>query len=239
MITADAISRIVGFRADGVPVVSMYARVEPGGSRRDLHTRGSSLLDQIRPLAKDRQVAHEARLSVRSDIDRIRAALGEGQWQPGAMAIFSCSGRGLYEEVPLPRRTRDRIITDATPFARPMLAVLEQYRRGCVAVIDKASARLWEVYQDEMRELTKIKDRVLRKPNYAAGLNEDHVRSKAGELSKRHFRHVAGQLDELFRSGRYDVLIIGGHEYEVPAFVQLLPRELRDRVAGTFGIDPT
>jgi peptide chain release factor subunit 1 len=33
-------------------------------------------------------------------------------------------------------------------------------------------------------------------------------------------------------------VIIGGHDYEMPEFLQLLPAELRDRVAGTFSIDP-
>jgi peptide chain release factor subunit 1 len=89
MITADAISRIVGFRPDGMPVVSMYARVEPGGSRRELHTRVSSLLDQIRPLVKDGGLAHEARMSLRADSEGIKEALAEEQWQPGAGPILS------------------------------------------------------------------------------------------------------------------------------------------------------
>ena len=68
----------------------------------------------------------------------------------------------------LPRRACDRLIVDATPFTRPMLAVLGD-RRACVAVIGKASARGWEICRDEMPEVTKINDWVLRKPSYAAG----------------------------------------------------------------------
>jgi peptide chain release factor subunit 1 len=78
-----------------------------------------------------------------------------------------------------------------------------------------------------------------RKPNYAAGLAEDRVRNKADELSKRHYRTVVGILDELFRTGGYDLLIVGGHDYEVPAFLEFLTYDLRNRVAGSFSIDPT
>jgi len=33
--------------------------------------------------------------------------------------------------------------------------------------------------------------------------------------------------------------VIGGHDYEVPAFTEFLPHELRPRVAGTFSVDTT
>lgn len=239
MLTAETVGSILRFEGDGLPVTSLYARVQPGGNHRDLHTRVSSLLDEIRPLAKDETVDHEGRISVREDIARIRDALGEEQWRPGAIAIFACSGQGLYREIPLPLPVHDRVMVDVTPFSRPMLAVLEEYDRSCVAVIDDASARLWELYQDEMQELDEISDPKLRKKNYAAGLDEDRISNKAGELRKRHYRHVTEQLGELFATKGYDLLIVGGHEYEVPDFVEHLPRELRSRVAGTFTIDPS
>ena len=118
-----------------------------------------------------------------------------------------------------------------------MLAVLEEYDRSCVAVVDEASARLWELYQDEMQELGEISDPKLRKTNYAAGFAEYRVHNKTEELRKRHYRHVTEQLGELLAAGGYDLLIVGGHEYEVPDFVGQLPRDLRTRVAGTFTID--
>jgi peptide chain release factor subunit 1 len=37
---------------------------------------------------------------------------------------------------------------------------------------------------------------------------------------------------------RYDVLIVGGHAEEVSSFLDHLPRDLRERVVGTFAVDP-
>jgi peptide chain release factor subunit 1 len=217
--------------------VSLYSPVGAGAGRGDVQARVSSLLHQIKPLAKHGSLGHEARMSLRTDIERMEKALAEEHWPPGAIAILSCARRDLYEEVPLPRRVRDRVIVDATSFARPMLAVLDEYHRSCVPVIDKGSARIWEIYLD-MREVGTFSGRMLRKPNYAAGLAEDRVRNKADELSKRHYRRVAEVLDELFRADRYDLLIVGGHDYELPQFLEFLPRDLRGRVAGTFCTDP-
>ncbi len=230
MLTAETVGGILHFDGGGLPVTSMYARVEPGGNHRGLHTRVSSLLDEIRPLAKDGTGEHEGRISVREDMARIRDALGEEQWRPGAIAIFACSRHGLYEEIPLPLPVRDRVIVDAVPFARPMLAVLDEYDRSCVTVVDEASARLWELYQDEMQELAEVSDPKLRKTNYATGLAEDRVSNKADELRKRHYRHVTSQLSDLLTADGYDLLIVGGHEYQVPDFLleQLPRRSLRD-----------
>ena len=45
-------------------------------------------------------------------------------------------------------------------------------------------------------------------------------------------------IDQLLRTDGYDVLVVGGHEYELGEFFRLLPHELRGRVAGTFSADP-
>lgn len=239
MITKETVDRIVKFHGNGLPVISFYGRVDPGASRREIHTRMLSLLDQIRPLTRDYTLGRESRLSVRDDIARITAAVNGERWQPGAVAIFSCSGRDLYEEIPLPRRVREQVVVDATPFARPVLAVLSESRRVCVLVIDRASARVWEVDQDEMNEVGAVKDQAPRKSGSPGGLAADRVRNKADETAKRHYRRVAELLENLLRNDGYDIMIVGGHEYEIPEFLRLLPLELRDRVAGTFSVDPS
>ena len=209
MITSDTLHGILGFQGNGLPVVSLYARFDPGASRRELRTRVSSLLDEIRPVAKDGAAGRAERLSLRGDIARIKDAVSSERWQPGTVAIFTCSGRDWYAEAQLPQPVADRVVVDATPLARPMLAVLEEHERCLVAVVDRASARFWELYWDEVHELDRIRDRLLRKSNYAAGFAEYRVRNKADELAKRHYRHVAGVLGDLLRPGGYDLLLSG------------------------------
>ncbi len=124
MITAETVNGIVRFQAAGLPVVSLYCRVDPDASQREVQTRVDSLLDQIRPLAKDRALDHRYRLSVRGDIERIKDALGSERWPPGTIAIFSCSGRDLYEEIPLPRRVREQARTTSCARSRtPSLVI--------------------------------------------------------------------------------------------------------------------
>ena len=234
MTTQETIGRIIGFDGAGLPVVSAYVRVEPDNS---VHTRLSSLLDQIRPLGKSHSLEHDARLSIRGDVERISRAAGEERWKPGTMALFSCHGRDFFEAVSLPRAVRDRVTVDATPSVRPMLAVLEGYRRMCVAVVDEATAQVWELYLRDIQQVKRLRDPTLRKSNFAHGMVEHRIHNKVEELAKRHYRRVAAMLHDLFRERGFDLLAVGGHPYEVSAFTEFLPRELGERLAGSFAID--
>jgi peptide chain release factor subunit 1 len=241
MITAETIARVTRFDGGKLPVVSVYLGLHPDRrDRRSLPTRASSLLHEIRPMAKDHSLDREVRLSVRGDVARMEAELGHERQRPGAVAAFSCSGRGFWGEIELPRPVHDRIVVDATPWVRPMMAVLDENHRTCVLVVDRESARTWELYQREITETSEVLDAALRKPQYAGwyGLEEHRVRNKAGELAKKHYRRVATVLDDLHRAGRFHLLAVGGHGFEVPVFMDFLPQRLRRAVAGTFAVDP-
>jgi peptide chain release factor subunit 1 len=238
--TQEQIDRIIRFDGDGLPVVSLYVGVEPDSSPQsdgEVHTRVNSLLDPIRTLSKDRSLDHDARVSIRDDLERLIRASTAERWAPGMMAIFTCSGRDFFEEVSLPRSIRDRVVTDVTPWIRPMLAVLDEYHRMCVVIADDATAQVWELYLREIREVERFRDPALNKPDYAYGMAEYGVHNKVEELAKRHYRRVATTLNDVFRIEGFDLLAVGGHPHEVSNFIDFLPRDLRGRIAGTFTID--
>ena len=238
-VTSEDIRRIIGLHGSGLPVVSLYVKipVDPA-DRGELPGRVRSLLADVREVAKDKSVEHDARMSLRNDLERIEEAFQRPEW-PGtrAVAVFACSGRDIFEEIELPRPVRERAVLDETAYVRPLLAVLDEYRRCCVVLIDSAVTQVWELYQDDLREVRTIRDRALRDPDFAYGFKEFTTHNRARELEKRHYRRSLQLLDELFRVTAYDVLAIGGPEQEVPGFVEFLPLRFRERVAGTFTVD--
>ncbi|HTP19060.1 MAG TPA: hypothetical protein VMJ65_05615 [Solirubrobacteraceae bacterium] len=241
VLSASTVDRITRFHGDRLPVVSAYLAGSAGrDGRRAVRAKADSLLHQVRGLVQDRSLAHAARVSLRADIARIEEVARTEFLAPGTVAVFACSGGGLLEVVRLPHAIRDRIMVDATAWVGPMLAVIDQYHRCCAVVLDHESARAWGLYLGELREVGSVAGTALRDPAHAGwhGLSEGRVRNKADELAKRHFRGVAGMLDRLFRAERYEVLVVGGHEHELPGFLEFLPRSLRERLAGTFSIDP-
>jgi hypothetical protein len=229
MITAELVTRIVGFRGNGLPVISLYARVPTNPRERmaSILSEVDSQLHQIRPMAQDHTLGRDVMMSIRGDIDRIEEVAQEKRWTPGTVALFSCSGRGFFEAVQLPRGVRDRVMADETPWVRPMLAVLDEYHRSCVVVVDREIARIFELYQDDMQEIDKLSR------SGDPGRNDN----KAEELTKKHFREVVTKLDQLYRNDGFELLIVGGYKTELPRFLDFLTHELRPLVAGTFPID--
>ncbi|MCP2242425.1 baeRF10 domain-containing protein [Lentzea aerocolonigenes] len=226
MLTAETIDRIIRLRGDGLPVTSVYVDVrgEPGA----VVSKVSSMLHELKPLAEDDDLDREARLSVRDDLDRIENAIRTGNWRNSTtVAMFSCSGRDLFEQVELPRHVTDRVVVDATPWVRPMLGVLDEYHRALVVVTTRREARLWALYQEEIEELEKLRDPVA--PELDGHRDE--------ELDKRHFRRVVGAVHDLWRAGNFEILVLGGVHEEVAGLVEMLPKELENRIAGEFHVD--
>ena len=241
MISAELVDRLNHLPSNGLPVLSAYVRVDPAdASHRRTQSSVASMLHELRGLIEDPSLGREEVLSLRGDLEQIATFAAEGNWEPHAVALFSCSGRGLFEQVVLPRALRDRFVVDKTPWTRPLVAVLDDYHRSVVVVVDRSRSWYWELFQDELREMEQDRDPVLRKPNYPGwhGLDEYRTTHKAGELEKRHFGRTAEMVTRIMQSDTYDVTVIGGHHEVTERFLEYLPKVVRARVAGQFTVDP-
>lgn len=240
MITLQTIEKIAELDGGGLPILSAYVLVPKATDQRaKLRTRGASLLHGIRPQVEDGDFDREARLSLREDIERIDEALQNGDRRAGSAAFFACSGAGLFEEVALPRFVREGAVIDPTPWVRPLVAVLDEFHRCGVVVLNREIGQIWELFQDEIECLWSADDEVLRDDDHAGwyGLEEHGVHNRSEELAKRHFKRVAATVEKLCEQREFEILAVGGHHHEVPQFVESLPKALRPRVAGTFSID--
>lgn len=238
----EHIDRLIHFRSSEFPVLSVYVAIPPDpGELSGVEARLHSVLKPVRELADSDELAHHPRESLRADMARVLdLATRASELQGRAIAVFACQRGGLYEEVVLPRRVRDRAVVDATPYLRPLLAVLDESHRYCALVVDREHAWLYQFLMGELQDATKTAGRALRKRNYGGwyGLEEHRVRNRAEELARRHFRETAEMTEEFMRRTTAELLIVGGHEETVAEFLPFLPHDLQARVAGTFVIDP-
>jgi peptide chain release factor subunit 1 len=239
-VSAAMVRHLAEFDARGLPVVSVYARVEVDPGDRALGTHAGSLLHDVRQQAAGGGLTHSGRLSLNEDERRIFDALTQQEWPAGTAAIVSCSGAGLYEEVALSRTIRNRAVVDATPWIRPMTAILDEERSACVAIVDRGGARVWTLAHGELHWAVGQRDETVRKPDYGgwAGLDEYRVQRHATELARRHYRRAADQIQAVCTANGCELLVLGGHRQELPGFVEALPNDLRARLAGTIASDP-
>jgi peptide chain release factor subunit 1 len=236
----DALKRLLHFRSPEIPVVSVYWSVpEDLGQVK----AGKSLLHDaakaVRERADSHDLSHDARMSLRADADRIvELDLLVPFMQGRTVAFFRCSHLDFEEAVVVPSWVRDRVEVDATPYIRPLVAVLDESHRYAVAVVDRERGRLYEFYLGALEAKDREDGRALRNPNYAYGDKEHNVHNKAEELAKRHYRQTASTLEHFVKEKNIELVVVGGHEDTVPAFLDQLSHEIRKKVVGTFIVDP-
>ncbi|MBO0775155.1 MAG: hypothetical protein J2P34_02480, partial [Actinobacteria bacterium] len=61
---------------------------------------------------------------------------------------------------------------------------------------------------------------------------------RARKLARQHYAATVSALENAVTEGGCGPVAVGGHENEIANFLTALPAALRDRVAGTFVIDP-
>ena len=243
MVDPEIVDRLLHFSTEDAPVVSIYLGVPADpGELRGVESRLHSILKPASELAASHDLAHDERESLRHDLDRVLELAGRGRELQGhGVVVFACEQAGLYEEIVLPRRVRDRAVVDATPYLRPLLAVLDESHRYCVVVVDREQAWTYEFYMGELEDASRVRGRTLRKPDYAGGwqgYKEHTVHDKAQQLARRHYRDTAGRVDEMMRRTGAELLVVGGHDETVAEFRHFLPHQLQSRIAGSFVVDP-
>lgn len=246
MLEQATVDRLRQLDGKGFPVLSVYLGLEPGAeSLRSIPTRIKDILSHAKEAAE--KMPRDNRVSLRNDIESlsrpptdVASELGRG------VAIFRSSGAGIDELVVLPGPVRDRAVVDAVPYLRPLEAMLDHYRRFCVAVVDGRFASIFRFRMDRLETWEEMASPALgeedfRKSNYGgfSGYDERRVRAHADELLARHYREIAARLDDLVgEEPGYDLLIVGGPEVHAAGAVDALHPDVRRRLAGTFVIDP-
>lgn len=205
-----------------------------------IETRLHSLLKPVKELADSDELDHDHRLSLRADLEQVLELTTRGtELQGRTLAVFACHQAGLYEEMELPRTVRDRVEVEATPYIRPLLAALEESRRWCAVVVDRARAWLWTGSADELEDKGELEEPLFWKRKRAKwhGEGEDTAQNRERTLARRHFRQTAQRVEQLVQQEDLELVVVGGHEETVAEFLPFLPKHLHPRIAGTFVID--
>lgn len=241
MSTRELIDRLRAVSVDDAFVVSAYLALPTDpGERARLDTPVRSLLAPLRQLADSDEIGRTARLTLRADLERIiervpeyRAVRGRG------IAVFLCERAGLDERVVLPRTARDRAVVDATPWLRPLLAVLDESWRYGVCIVDREQTWLYVFAMGELETAERARHEARSRHTDARHhRDEPPGKAQAEERARHHYRDASERLTLLVRMGRVDLLVVGGHTETVSAFLPYLPPDVRTKVAGTFSVDP-
>ena len=227
--------RLARFESPDFPVLSVYV------NRQSLHASvRAGIFDLLKPLRAYEGLDHDAQMSLRADFEAVVGLADRIDSDPSpAAAVFACQGEGLFEHLPLAAPVWDIASVSDRPYLRPLRSV-RQPEAVVVAVVDRKHAWLYRGDGTVLWPLEVIEESESHKGNFGgfSGYEERGARSHAEALEHRHFRLVADRLFEHGRAPGYDRLVVGGHEETIAGFEAFLHPYLRDRLIGSFIVDP-
>jgi peptide chain release factor subunit 1 len=228
MLTWEQLDALQRFEGDGASVLSVYLDLEPA---RQLERNYRIAFIDLVKAARER-LDEAGREALQVEVDRVEAWLAEHDPQGLGLAVFSCTPRAFWQAHFLPVRVADHLAFEPAPDLAPLLAVLDEYERYAVALVDKERARLFTVFMGQIEEHDDFRDFVPGKHEQGGWSQANYQRHHEAHVH-RHLKRVADHLARLFRRRRFDRLIVGGPEEATSALRQLLPRPLARAVVAT------
>ena len=240
-LSPDHLRRLAEMRLEQPLVVSAYLNLEPSEfatpPARSAAVR--SLLDeaQRRVTEVEDDLAHEARLTLNEDVERVGTFLRDGLATEGAhgVAVFSSTPAGLFQAIRLPHSVASRVVIDSSPFSEP-LAGMVATAAWCVALVNRRTARLLRGTPLVLEEVAGFRDEV-HGQHQAGGWSQARYERSVGKEAADHLKRTAERLFREFSRKPFEHLLVGApielrHDLE-----GRLHADLRERLVGFVDVD--
>jgi peptide chain release factor subunit 1 len=228
-IDREFLRNLAGWSADA-PVSTMYLDVD--GRRyprkQDYMVRAELLGHRLQKEAEG--LPKKAAASVTKDVERMMGFLdGLDRGPTRGVALFSCSGARLWEDVLVPRPLPDRATLSDHPHVLPLEALIETYETFCMALVDREKARIFLARMGRIQEETDVFDDVPGRHDQG-GWSQARYQRHIDEHVGRHLKRVGDVLLRYFRRQGFDHLIVAGPDEVVHEFERGLHDYLKQRV---------
>jgi peptide subunit release factor 1 (eRF1) len=240
------LQRLAAMDAGRHRVVTCYLKLEPRDRSRGkylikLKNRVREVTQALPRLGLDRAVQEE----VARDLERVQQYLRVPANLPSTqgLALFACQPIGLFEAVPLPAVHRSRLAVDATPLVRELASVEEEFGRLLTVVLDRMSARFFEITAYDSQELPGLRADSTRGKRFRGDgsgtlWGEHAYHNRLRTEKQRHYEAIARELFAIDRRQPAHGIVLAGTGTEAAAVEPFLHNYLVERVIGTARLNP-
>ncbi|MFL5472254.1 MAG: hypothetical protein ACJ8AM_07870 [Gemmatimonadales bacterium] len=241
------LERLTRIQPDPYRVVSCYLKLEPRDRSRGkylikLKNRIKAAVHGLPRLGLDREIAEP----VLRDLNRIQQFLRTPGNLPSTqgVAVFACEKIELFEAVALPVIHRSRLAIDGTPLVRELASVEDEFGRLLTAVVDRASARFFEVTAYNTLELPGLRSNSTRGKRFhgdqdgSGGWGEHTYNNRIRQEKQRHYEAIARELFTIDRRQPAHGIVLAGPGPEAGAVKPFLHTYLTERLIGTARLNP-
>lgn len=235
MISRSKIDELLNFKSDEHMMISFYLGLGQHGTRHKASTIEAK--DIIKKAISDVNPNPALRQELEADAKRILDYLStDFAGNARGIAVFACSQAGIWQVYRLPITVPNRCLVSHVAYLLPMLKIVDESKRYCIAVIDKQKARIFTVYLGEITERSDILD-VVPGWHKQGGWAQARFQRHIDDHIYRHLKHVADTLFEFYKREGFGHLIIGGHLETRLRFYNMLHSYLQRALRGYISVD--
>ncbi|CAN5615618.1 Vms1/Ankzf1 family peptidyl-tRNA hydrolase [soil metagenome] len=237
----DLLRRLADRETSDLPVLSVYLdmRQQATGESPGRRTSLTVLRDRLRDIQATLGPRGDDVDSLEADVERIQAFLDDDFDRAAqGLAIFACSGTGLWETLETGTPFEDQVSAGSVPELFQLARLLDEQQTAIVAVVDSNTARLFVSRTGRLDEVE--------------GPDDDPVhyrkRDSGGWSQARYQRHIdkhhadfaaeaAAAIEGLVEAYSADRLVVAGDEVAVSPLLQALPAHVSERLGDVLRID--
>lgn len=242
VIHEETLRALATFSGQEHPVISLYLNVTP--PRRLVSDLNAAIHTKKQQLKESGALTKGQLRSLEGMFARLQSYVPGlvGTLEQTRLLVIFASPEGVWQEFRLPVALPTKIVVERDPYIRPLAALLEEFRRYCVLVVDARKARLFSLYLGDIEEhLGLFVDDVPSKVTGGgwAALQQKRIQHHIEDHIHRHLKQVAERAFRFFQEKRFDLLIIGGpQDKTLPKVYDHLHSYLQARTAGEFHAEP-
>jgi len=238
MMTRDKIETLSGISTPDWPTISLYLRIEKERIDEDFSIRLKNLLSDAAENL-DAMYSHEQREAVLSDLGRIKEFVRDRQDRYGrGLALFVNGHDSLWEALEIPSQVESRISIGTSPDVFPLIRLREQLEPFCTCLISRDQARIFYGHMGKIDEIDEYRDEMVPGQHDQGGWSQSRFGRHVEEHVRGHFKETAGRLFATAEERPFRLLVLGGTDEVVAAFVDVLHPYVRERHVGTVRLLP-
>src|SRR3954447_9792664 len=240
-ITQTRLRELAAVHPEQGRVLSVFLNLDPAqfgtpAARSSAIT--SVMTDAAHKVEDAGDLAHDERMALRDDVERVREVLIASDVAANAtraVAVYACGPEDLLEVVRLRRPVENKVGLGRPPFVEP-LVMQGTDERWLVLVANRRAARLFVGPGDALEETDRIVDDVHSQHDQGGWSQLNYQRSVDKEVSD-HLVHTAEVAFELYKTQGADRVLIGVPGELIGEFKSKLHPYLLERVAGKISVD--
>ncbi len=241
MNSVELIQSLQTLKTEGNPVTTVYLDVSTSQQLRSAEIVVNNLFKQKKEKTFYKNLSDEEKRSVDKDVEGIIKFLNNqlGGARQSYM-IISSARVYVWQVVHIGFPVENMMVIQDRPYLRPFLEGMSQERNYAIVLVDQGKGKILVNHLGHKEELLDVINLIPDDTTDGGfgGMDERKNERRREEAVSKHYKNIAGQMEQLDATYRFDWIILGGLRESMSDFESFLRPDIKHKIFRKLSIDP-